>query len=277
MPEHGISDDLAEHQSKLAVESRAYPLLRYNPDNGILPEQCLDLDGNPAPDGDWPSYSLTYTTEDGSSASMDVPLTFADFAMTEARFRKQFRTVPRDAWNDDMIPLAEFIELSADDRDGKFPFIWAVDRKNRLIRVIPAAPLVRASEDRRNFWRTLKSMAGVREQVDVGAIVEKARAEFAQSISSRLMDMVASGTVLSRPGVQTSRAAEEGGGTGSNGKGSSAPALPPRLRRPLWYQPQRRTEQSLLRGLSPRYAPPATSACGSTRRSSPMTRTSMPS
>ena len=48
MPEHGIADDLAEHQSKLAVESRAYPLIRYNPDKGILPEECFDLDGNPS-------------------------------------------------------------------------------------------------------------------------------------------------------------------------------------------------------------------------------------
>jgi pyruvate-ferredoxin/flavodoxin oxidoreductase len=196
MPEHGIADDLAEHQSKLAVESRAYPLLRYDPDKGILPEQCFDLDGNPAPERDWPSYQLAYTGEDGNPASLEVPLTFADFAITEARFRKQFRTVPRDAWNDDMLPLAEYLELSGEDRDGKFPYIWAVDRKNHLIRVIPAAPLVRACEDRRNFWRMLKSLAAVHETVDTAAIAERARAEFAQNIAARLIDMVASGTLL---------------------------------------------------------------------------------
>ena len=31
-PEHGIGDDMGHHQAKLAVESRAYPLFRYNPD-----------------------------------------------------------------------------------------------------------------------------------------------------------------------------------------------------------------------------------------------------
>ena len=31
-PEHGIGDDMSAHQAKLAVESRAYPLFRYNPD-----------------------------------------------------------------------------------------------------------------------------------------------------------------------------------------------------------------------------------------------------
>ena len=30
-PEHGVADDLGVHQAKLAVESRAYPLFKYNP------------------------------------------------------------------------------------------------------------------------------------------------------------------------------------------------------------------------------------------------------
>ena len=195
MPEHGIADDLAEHQSKLAVESRAYPLVRYNPDKGNLPEECFDLDGNPSPETDWPEYSLEYTDEQGQKGRMTLPMTFADFAVTEGRFRKQFRTVPRDAWNDNMVPLHEFLTLEADDREGKFPFIWAVNAKNRLIRVIPAAPLVRSCEDRRNFWRMLKSLAGVREQVGT-ADADQVRAEFAQSLAARLMEMAASGTLL---------------------------------------------------------------------------------
>ncbi|HTS77536.1 MAG TPA: 2-oxoacid:acceptor oxidoreductase family protein [Bryobacteraceae bacterium] len=194
MPEHGIGDDLAEHQSKLAVESRAYPLLRYNPDKGILPEECFDLEGNPAIDGDWPSYTIEYVDEQGNAQKMDAPLTFADFAVTEARFRKQFRTAPRDAWNENMIPLAEFLNLSAEERDGKFPYIWAVDKKNRLIRVIPAEPIVRASEDRRNFWRMLKSLAGIRPAVDTKQIAEQARAEFAQSLMAQIAAIAGNST-----------------------------------------------------------------------------------
>ena len=196
MPEHGIGDDLAEHQSKLAVESRAYPLLRYNPDKGALPEEGLDLEGNPAIESDWPAYALAYTDEQGAKAKMQLPLTFADFAITEARFRKQFRTAPRDTWNENMILLADYLNLTAGDRDGKFPYIWAVDHKNRLIRVIPAAPIVRACEDRRNFWRTLKSLAGVRATVDAGEIAERVRAEFAQTLAARLLQMAGDGQLL---------------------------------------------------------------------------------
>ncbi len=194
MPEHGIADDLAEHQSKLAVESRAYPLIRYNPEKGPLPEQCFDLEGNPSLETDWPSYNLQYTDEDGANKSMELPMTFADFAVTEGRFRKQFRTVPRDAWNDNMVPLTEYLDLSTDDRDGKFPFIWAVNLKNRLIRVIPAAPLVRSCEDRRNFWRMLKSLAGVREVVS-SVPADQVRAEFAQSVAAKLLEWAGGGAV----------------------------------------------------------------------------------
>jgi pyruvate-ferredoxin/flavodoxin oxidoreductase len=49
-PEHGIGDDMSHHQAKLAVESRAYPLFRYDPDAGLTVGECLDLDGNPNPD-----------------------------------------------------------------------------------------------------------------------------------------------------------------------------------------------------------------------------------
>ncbi|MEZ5400998.1 MAG: 2-oxoacid:acceptor oxidoreductase family protein [Bryobacteraceae bacterium] len=193
MPEHGIADDVAEHQSKLAVESRAYPLIRYNPDKGVTPEECFDLDGNPAPDADWPTYTLEFTDERGANGRMELPLTFADFAVTEGRFRKQFRTAPRDAWNENMIPLADFLDLDAGDREGKFPFIWAVDKKNRLIRVIPAAPIVQATQDRRNFWRMLKSLAGVRPQVNASEIEQRVRAELIQTLTARLMDLTGIG------------------------------------------------------------------------------------
>jgi len=207
MPEHGIGDDLAEHQSKLAVESRAYPLIRYNPDKGILPEECFDLEGNPSMDQDWPSYTLRFQNEEGGEDKMEAPLTFADFAVTEARFRKQFRTVPPDAWNDNMILLAEYLKLAGDEREGKFPFIWAVNAKNRLVRVIPAEPIVRACDDRRNFWLLLKSMAGLQQQKLDEQTIRRIRAEFAQEFAAKLMLMIDGGTSTASAAVVEATAA----------------------------------------------------------------------
>ncbi|MDH5471146.1 MAG: thiamine pyrophosphate-dependent enzyme, partial [Gammaproteobacteria bacterium] len=160
MPEHGIGDDSAENQSRLALESRAYPLFRFDPDAGTTYEECLDIDGNPAVDDDWPSYTLRYKDEDGNEAALELPMTFADFAVTEGRFLKHFRKAPRDTWNDNMVPLHEFLELDADDREDRYPYIWGVDASNQLTRVMVTAELVRSCQDRLDYWRLLRSLTG---------------------------------------------------------------------------------------------------------------------
>ncbi|MBX7259097.1 MAG: 2-oxoacid:acceptor oxidoreductase family protein [Candidatus Hydrogenedentes bacterium] len=190
MPEHGIADDLGKHQAKLALESRAYPIYMFNPDLGRTWKECLNLDGNPAQDNVWPTYTLTYVDENGEPGKMELPLTFADFAITEARFRKHFKTAPRDTWNENMVPIAEYLEMSKDDREGKFPFVWAVDRRNRLARVIVAEPLVLASEDRRDFWGLLRSLAGVGKVVDVDAIKVQAKMEAVQQLTTGLLQLM---------------------------------------------------------------------------------------
>lgn len=192
-PEHGIADDVAYQQSKLAVESRAYPIFRYNPDLGATPSERFDLEGNPAVDELWPTYTLDYLTELGEKESMELRLTFADFALTEARFRKQFRTAPPETWTEEMLPLAEYIELDAEEREDATPFIWAVDRENHLIRVIPAEPVVKATEERRDFWLTLREIAETRDTVDLTAIEENARQLTVKQIASGLKELVVNG------------------------------------------------------------------------------------
>ncbi|WP_455374878.1 2-oxoacid:acceptor oxidoreductase family protein [Kaarinaea lacus] len=156
-PEHGIGDDMGHHQAKLAVESRAYPLFRYNPDKGITPSECFDLDGNPAMNKPWPIYKLRYK-ENNRDKVMELPQTFADFAMTEIRFRKHFRMAPHDTWHEDMIPLSEFLELDEDDQQGKFPFIWTINKKQQLSRLLVDQSIVESCKDRQNFWKILKEL-----------------------------------------------------------------------------------------------------------------------
>ena len=200
-PEHGIADNASEHQSRLAVESRAYPLFRFDPDAGTTFAECCTLEGNPAIDDDWPSYTLEHLDEQGNPAKLDLPMTFADFAVTEARFRKHFRKAPPETWNDNMLPLQEFLQLDETDREDRYPYIWGVDSKNRLMRVMVSAELVRASEDRRDYWRQLKSMAGIDKVVDEEAIAEQARAEVAQQLSARLLALVTAGDAAGLPGA----------------------------------------------------------------------------
>jgi pyruvate-ferredoxin/flavodoxin oxidoreductase len=203
-PEHGIGDDKSVDQSKLAVESRAYPLFRFDPDAGTTFGECVSLEGNPALENDWPVYTLKYQDENGQQLSMNLPLTFADFAATEGRFLKQFRKAPPETWNDNMVMLADFLALDADEREGKFPFIWAVDAKNRLMRLLVTEDMVRATAERLHFWRQLRGIAGLDVQSsDAVEVAERVRADLLAKISASLgmagSDGGAHGAVPSAP------------------------------------------------------------------------------
>ncbi len=200
-PEHGVGDDRAVDQSKLAVEGRAYPLFKFDPDAGVTFSECVSLEGNPDIEGDWPTYTLRYKDEAGKEATMDVPMTFADFAATEARFGKQFRKAPPETWNDSMVPLAELLAMPAEDREGRFPYIWAVDGKNRLMRLLVTEDLVRSSEERLNYWRQLKDVAGLgaKSAEDAEAVAERVRAELIQKITASLG--VSGGDIAAAPGA----------------------------------------------------------------------------
>jgi pyruvate-ferredoxin/flavodoxin oxidoreductase len=211
-PEHGVGDDKSVDQSKLAVESRAYPLFRFDPDAGVTFSECASLDGNPAPDADWPTYTLKYQ-EDGAEKSLTLPMTFADFAATEARFLKQFKKAPPETWNDNMAMLADFIQLDADEREGKFPYIWAVDQKNRLMRLLVSEDMVRSTEERLHFWQQLRDIAGLNAQAaDAAEVAERVRADLLAKISATLG--LAGSDAGAVPPAPTFAAAPAAGGNG---------------------------------------------------------------
>jgi pyruvate/2-oxoacid:ferredoxin oxidoreductase beta subunit/Pyruvate/2-oxoacid:ferredoxin oxidoreductase delta subunit len=94
MPEHGIGDDAATRQAKLAVDSRALPLFTYDPRRGPAMADRLSLQGNPAPKGDWDRVP------DGSAVD------FLAFARTEGRFAPHFAA--------DGTPSDEILATQAD-------------------------------------------------------------------------------------------------------------------------------------------------------------------
>jgi len=78
-PEHGVADNAAMQQAKLSVDSRAFPLIVYDPRKGDTMKERLDLKGNPSVQDDW--YTIRKTGE---------TIDFVDFARSEYRFHKHF-------------------------------------------------------------------------------------------------------------------------------------------------------------------------------------------
>jgi len=183
--EHGLADDWAMRASRLALESRAFPYLTFDPDAGPAFSDALSLEGNPAVADRWPTYTLTYTDDDGHSKQMELPLTIADWAATEGRFKKHFTAFPKERWNEDAVAFHEFIDLAAEDREGKTPFIHMIDRENRLARLIVSPEIVLLAEERLQFWSQLKELAGLDPATAVrNRLVSEAEAKHAAAVNA---------------------------------------------------------------------------------------------
>ncbi len=187
--EHGLADDWASSAAKLALESRAFPFITYDPDAGPLVSDALSLDGNPSVDERWPTYGLDYLNASGVAQRMELPLTIADWAATEGRFRKHFTDVPPEAWNEDMVPFHEFIDLSPEEREGKTPFIHTLDREKRLARMSVAVEIVALAEERLHFWAQLKELAGIAPSASVRErLVSEVEAAYEEKLAAMRAD-----------------------------------------------------------------------------------------
>jgi pyruvate-ferredoxin/flavodoxin oxidoreductase len=171
-PEHGLADNAAQRAARLALESRAFPILRYDPDAGPSLAECLSLEGNPALDEAWPSYELHYEDPEGAEQVMTLPVTIADWAATESRFKKHFSRVGPDAPESDLVPFHEYLALPADAREGRTPIIYTIDAKRRLSRFAASSEIVALAEDRLKLWHQLRQMAGIEVPAPVHDLVE---------------------------------------------------------------------------------------------------------
>lgn len=78
-PEHGVADNMASTQARLAVDTRAFPLLIHDPRAGETIKKRLSLQGNPALKEDWYKHPKTGEVVD-----------FIEFCRSEGRFAKHF-------------------------------------------------------------------------------------------------------------------------------------------------------------------------------------------
>ncbi len=160
--EHGLPDSGSATAAKLALESRAFPYLVYDPDAGDTVAERLDLEGNPALEDTWPTYELTTTDENGEEQTLTLPLTIADWAASEPRFGRHFKPIPEAEANGHLTPFHEYLGLSVEERDGKSPFIYVRDDEDHLGRLSVSREMVELAAERIDFWDEIRELAGVR-------------------------------------------------------------------------------------------------------------------
>ncbi|OQY27752.1 MAG: hypothetical protein B6244_09605 [Candidatus Cloacimonetes bacterium 4572_55] len=162
---HGIAPDQVIEQARLAVNGRVFPIFTYNPE-----KDTMDLSANPAVEKDW----ATGVWEHDDLAERDC--TFADWAAFETRFKHNFEFIAKGEWNSSMKSIIEYLELDEEEREVCKPCVDVLDNNGEVTRFMVTEEVVRDTESRQRFWRTLQLLAGVNSKANE-EIIEKARLE----------------------------------------------------------------------------------------------------
>ncbi len=184
---HIITTGLRPHNNKknlnpwlvagAGLEGRVHPFFEVNPSAGDSAAERMDFSGNPQPDVDWPKHPFRYLDENGNLVDTELAFTFADYAILLERLRDHFRLVPPECDSEDLVPVNEYLSLELDNVPAKVPFVWAADAEGTLQRLVVTRTLMLACLDRRNFWRTLQEMAGIKNRYVIKAVEETKQQE----------------------------------------------------------------------------------------------------
>jgi pyruvate-ferredoxin/flavodoxin oxidoreductase len=127
--------------------------------------------------------------ETGADQAMELPVTIADWAATEVRFKQHFSELPASDHGEELMLFHEFVAAGPDDREGRTPFIWALTKERTLRRLKVSREIVALAEERQQFWSQLRQLAGLEVSVAVhDTVVGQMEAEFAQRADALKQD-----------------------------------------------------------------------------------------
>jgi ferredoxin len=162
--------------AEAALQGRACPDFRYDPDAGRSWADRFELEGNPQPERPWPIHSLAFL-ENGEEQTLEVPCTFADAVALEPAYLRHLRIVPRVAWDEDQLLLSEYLErFDPESGDRSIPYVWVLDEEGTLQRAVVSRELAVACRDRLRSWQVLQELAGY-ENVFAERAASRARDE----------------------------------------------------------------------------------------------------
>ena len=179
-----------------AIESRAHPFFRIDPEAGDSSSTRMDFSGNPQWDRDWPVHPFRYHDENSGDTELQLAFTFADYCLLIERLRDHYRLIPPGCDSVALVPMQDYLAMGAEQAYQHVPYVLAVDGNAMLHRVVVSRELALASLDRLNYWRTLQEMAGVRnlyvdmaiartreqEQTQAAAALEQLQQEHAEEL-----------------------------------------------------------------------------------------------
>jgi len=179
------ASDLAPYLiAAAALESRAFPIVVFDPAAGESCAARLSLAGNPQSDLDWPIQTLAYADERFQEIREITAFTAADFIACDARHAHHFARVPRRSWSDQLMPVTDALDV-ARLRD-RVPALTMVDATHGVHKLIVDEPVLRETRRCRAMWRSLQEMAGggARLPNEIAAGSARGRREDSESASA---------------------------------------------------------------------------------------------
>jgi pyruvate-ferredoxin/flavodoxin oxidoreductase len=155
---HGFAAEACLERARKAVEGRAQILFRFDPAAEGLFGVRASLEGNPGMEEDW-----------GGG-------TFVEWAAGEGRFADQLEPLEDGGGT----PLAEWMALAEDARQGKVP---VVEIEGQPLAV--GERLARAAVERLAVWNTLRELSGL-----TSPFTEQIRARLEQEIGARYQEQI---------------------------------------------------------------------------------------
>ena len=127
-------------RAERAMRSRAFPGVVYDPDRARGFVSCFDLSANPeAVEG----------------------YTFADFAAGDEEYAAEFTDPPAEVSPQNLIPIAEYLELTRHQRIGKYPCVYQPGKDGEGMPKVVSPAIVTQTSDQIHLWKTLLEIAGV--------------------------------------------------------------------------------------------------------------------
>jgi ferredoxin len=151
--------------TEAALQGRARPEFQYDPDAGPGWTHRFDVTGNPQPERPWPLHRLAYL-EDGNERELEIAFTFADAVALEPAYLRHLQIIPRLAWDERQLPLADYLErFDPEARDGSIPYLWLIDDEGTLQRAVVTRELAMSCGDRLRGWRVAQDLSGSRSAI----------------------------------------------------------------------------------------------------------------
>jgi hypothetical protein len=147
-------------QAAAAMESRVFPAFTYDPAAGPGLADRFCITGNPQTGSAWPFRELRYEDEDLQMVTEHQAFTLVDFAVMDPRYSEYFASAPREGWNDDMLPVADYLDLADEETFEKVPYVPVIDGGNILRRLVVDDNLIRIARRCRDRWHVLQEQGG---------------------------------------------------------------------------------------------------------------------